>query len=153
MKCNLADYVEEFLTNDQFMLPEGLSWENAGSVLASFSRGVKVDVDKPFGLKEMEMQLFQCLQTTGGSLELKKQIPVLVESFIRYLADSGTYPPASGWIADLSTASSHCMSRLREDGSLKGETFHKKYTDVGRNDECPCGSGLKFKKCCMKLIS
>jgi uncharacterized protein len=20
--------------------------------------------------------------------------------------------------------------------------------DVGRNDPCPCGSGLKFKKCC-----
>ena len=21
---------------------------------------------------------------------------------------------------------------------------------VGRNDICPCGSGLKYKKCCMK---
>ena len=20
---------------------------------------------------------------------------------------------------------------------------------VGRNDECPCGSGLRYKKCCM----
>ena len=24
------------------------------------------------------------------------------------------------------------------------------YADVGRNDPCPCGSGRKFKKCCMK---
>ncbi len=23
-------------------------------------------------------------------------------------------------------------------------------TKVGRNDPCPCGSGLKFKKCCFK---
>ena len=23
-------------------------------------------------------------------------------------------------------------------------------TKVGRNDPCPCGSGKKFKKCCMK---
>jgi uncharacterized protein YecA (UPF0149 family) len=22
--------------------------------------------------------------------------------------------------------------------------------DVGRNDPCPCGSGKKYKKCCMK---
>ena len=22
-------------------------------------------------------------------------------------------------------------------------------TDIGRNDPCPCGSGLKFKKCCL----
>ena len=21
--------------------------------------------------------------------------------------------------------------------------------DIGRNDKCPCGSGRKFKKCCM----
>jgi uncharacterized protein len=21
--------------------------------------------------------------------------------------------------------------------------------DVGRNDPCPCGSGLKYKKCCL----
>ena len=24
------------------------------------------------------------------------------------------------------------------------------YRDVGRNDPCPCGSGAKFKKCCLK---
>jgi len=23
-------------------------------------------------------------------------------------------------------------------------------TNVGRNDPCPCGSGKKFKKCCLK---
>ena len=23
-------------------------------------------------------------------------------------------------------------------------------TDIGRNDLCPCGSGLKYKKCCLK---
>mgnify|MGYP005851107267 CR=1 FL=1 len=22
--------------------------------------------------------------------------------------------------------------------------------EVGRNDPCPCGSGLKFKKCCLR---
>jgi len=23
-------------------------------------------------------------------------------------------------------------------------------TQIGRNDSCPCGSGKKFKKCCMR---
>ena len=23
-------------------------------------------------------------------------------------------------------------------------------TDVGRNDPCPCGSGKKYKQCCMR---
>jgi len=25
-----------------------------------------------------------------------------------------------------------------------------KYMNVGRNDPCPCESGRKFKKCCLK---
>ena len=25
----------------------------------------------------------------------------------------------------------------------------RKYPKVGRNDQCPCGSGKKFKNCCM----
>ena len=27
------------------------------------------------------------------------------------------------------------------------------YRDVGRNDPCPCGSGNKFKKCCLALAA
>ena len=27
---------------------------------------------------------------------------------------------------------------------------HNPYRDVGRNDPCPCGSGKKFKKCCLQ---
>ena len=36
-----------------------------------------------------------------------------------------------------------------DDGSLKKEPVRvgKK---IGRNDPCPCGSGLKYKKCCGK---
>lgn len=30
-----------------------------------------------------------------------------------------------------------------------GGTYTKK-EDVGRNEPCPCGSGLKHKKCCRK---
>jgi uncharacterized protein YecA (UPF0149 family) len=27
--------------------------------------------------------------------------------------------------------------------------FLREQKQVGRNDPCPCGSGKKFKKCCM----
>ncbi|MGU3537836.1 DUF1186 domain-containing protein [Methylobacterium sp. A54F] len=30
-----------------------------------------------------------------------------------------------------------------------GEPVRNPFKDVGRNDPCPCGSGLKFKKCCL----
>ena len=30
------------------------------------------------------------------------------------------------------------------------ETVHRSQPKVGRNDPCPCGSGKKYKKCCLK---
>ncbi|MFZ1904447.1 MAG: SEC-C metal-binding domain-containing protein [Steroidobacteraceae bacterium] len=28
--------------------------------------------------------------------------------------------------------------------------LQRKRTRVGRNDRCPCGSGRKYKKCCLR---
>ena len=28
----------------------------------------------------------------------------------------------------------------------------KKYQNIGRNELCPCGSGKKFKRCCIDII-
>jgi uncharacterized protein YecA (UPF0149 family) len=35
---------------------------------------------------------------------------------------------------------------------INESTYYKtiKSTKIGRNDPCPCGSGLKYKKCCEK---
>ena len=33
-------------------------------------------------------------------------------------------------------------------GSVKSVKFQK----IGRNDTCPCGSGFKFKKCCISRM-
>jgi preprotein translocase subunit SecA len=35
------------------------------------------------------------------------------------------------------------------DGS-RAKTVRRQATKVGRNEPCPCGSGKKFKKCCVK---
>ncbi len=36
------------------------------------------------------------------------------------------------------------------DGTLEKKPVVRKEAKVGRNDPCPCGSGLKYKKCCGK---
>ena len=33
---------------------------------------------------------------------------------------------------------------------LFGDTFEREAPKIGRNDPCPCGSGKKFKKCCLQ---
>ena len=32
---------------------------------------------------------------------------------------------------------------------MNPQTVVKEIPEVGRNDPCPCGSGLKYKKCCL----
>jgi hypothetical protein len=34
--------------------------------------------------------------------------------------------------------------------SGKGETYVRPGSKIGRNDPCPCGSGKKYKSCCMR---
>ena len=36
------------------------------------------------------------------------------------------------------------------EGILITDREHKKVDKIGRNDLCPCGSGKKYKKCCLK---
>lgn len=36
--------------------------------------------------------------------------------------------------------------------SFKPETIRRENTKLNRNDPCPCGSGKKYKKCCMNLL-
>lgn len=35
-------------------------------------------------------------------------------------------------------------------GEVKVETIRNRGERVGRNDPCPCGSGKKYKNCCMR---
>ncbi len=85
-------------------------------------------------------------------LEVRKSFPRLLEEFFEYLIEAGVYPDAEKWQEFIGLIKGEYLTSFRVDGSIKGETFKKNYTDVGRNDPCPCGSGKKFKKCCMGLM-
>ncbi len=40
----------------------------------------------------------------------------------------------------------------QEEHSLEPPTLIEKRQKVGRNALCPCGSGKKFKKCCINIL-
>ncbi len=43
------------------------------------------------------------------------------------------------------------MSKIIEDVSvMEVETYRRSEPKIGRNERCPCGSGRKYKKCCLK---
>ncbi|MCP4138456.1 MAG: hypothetical protein GY754_46290 [bacterium] len=44
------------------------------------------------------------------------------------------------------------MNIIRKEEFKKNMGSGKSTKDPGRNDPCPCGSGLKFKKCCLSKL-
>lgn len=43
------------------------------------------------------------------------------------------------------------QARLLEEGHPRSAYWQRLYASLGRNDTCPCGSGMKLKKCCGPL--
>ena len=43
----------------------------------------------------------------------------------------------------------HFDGKLITDYDVENKPFERDKIKVGRNDKCPCGSGKKFKKCCI----
>ena len=41
----------------------------------------------------------------------------------------------------------------RAGSNQKVETIRRRDSKVGRNDPCTCGSGKKFKNCCMRRVA
>lgn len=37
-------------------------------------------------------------------------------------------------------------------GWRRTQTYKRPAPKIGRNEACPCGSGLKYKKCCLEAL-
>ena len=57
-----------------------------------------------------------------------------------------TIEELSGWYA---YSPEYLERKNARRGFGPGEPASNPYREVGRNDPCPCGSGKKFKKCCL----
>ena len=86
-------------------------------------------------------------------LDIKKSIPDFFIAFLEYAQNLGKLTDIENMINYIASTKTAFLAQFRDDGSIRQKSYVKKYTPVGRNDPCPCGSGKKFKKCCMKLIS
>jgi len=58
--------------------------------------------------------------------------------------------PVSGPISEVSSGIMGQGPTIAERAGVGAEPVVRKMPKVGRNDPCPCGSGKKFKKCCLR---
>jgi len=148
-------YIDEYTGSQQFLFVDPVIKESADGVLrAFFEHAAKRGADSLESLtaKTVEAVLLQDMGRLVVSVEAKRALPNLLEGFFGYLKDTGRFPAAGSWQICVEAMAKRFTDSIREDGSVKGETFKKNYSETGRNDPCVCGSGKKFKKCCGPLI-
>ena len=143
----LIDAISDFCSSDQFLFLDPMLKPYAEQLLSHWCGNV--------GSQVTISSADDSLKKTAGldlPVEVKKMVPNLVREYLGFLGSSGRIPQAGQWADLVATLEPEYLGRFRDDGSVRGETFKKKYSDTGRNDPCPCGSGRKFKQCCKKLI-
>ena len=69
-----------------------------------------------------------------------------------YTPFGDTVEELSGWhcFAEQHSEDLEEWRQLDEFDRLLGEPHRNPFKGIGRNDPCPCGSGKKFKKCCLQ---
>jgi hypothetical protein len=145
------DLLPEYLESEHFLFLAPGAKEHAETALAAFfdraaARGAREMGDLTPAIAEVT--LLQDMGRLDMPLAAKKALPGLLEGFFGFLRETGRFPAAGALQLCAEALAPRFAAALREDGSLKGETYRKASGEVGRNDPCFCGSGLKYKKCC-----
>ena len=149
------NFIADYAGSEHFLFLNTKVKESAEPLLtAFFQKAQEAGVDSLESLKTrtIEEVLMGHMPRLELPVETKRAVPDLLEGFFGFLKETGRFPSAGAWGMCVETLASKYRDSIREDGTQRGTTFKKKYTDVGRNDPCPCGSGQKFKKCCMSLL-
>ncbi len=156
MSFDFESLIDDFTASPHFIFLDGTVKEHAAGLLAAFVAACgRRGIGSPERLTDSacEAIVLNDFPRLDLPLDVRRAVPGFLREFFNYLAVSGRFPAALSWAGRVATLDTKYQALFREDGSVKGETFRKKYTDVNRNDPCPCGSGKKFKRCCMDLLS
>jgi hypothetical protein len=155
MNGDLGDFVSEYLGSGYFALLDSPAKEYAELLLQyAVAEACRREPDFPASASAalFEEVLCEGMTRLDAPLAARQAAPALLAAFADYLATSGRYPEAREWSGWIEAAEPRYAASFREDGSVKGATVRRALPSVGRNDPCPCGSGLKYKKCCIALL-
>jgi uncharacterized protein len=114
---------------------EGNEFESVEEWCVGFLRGMELDWESWEPVMESEPELFDTL-LLFGTLEGIEERQSLPDDEVEELQDQ--MPEIARLVSALG---------LRQRAATP--TFRREEPKVGRNDPCPCGSGKKYKQCCM----
>jgi hypothetical protein len=113
--------------------------------------------------KELDrQQVLELLSTVlpgriEGSERWRGDVPEVLEAFLEFVAREEGVPSAWEWTSATNEGRALFLATLRDPGrarlgsASKGTPDRRPAPKIGRNDPCFCGSGRKYKQCCLKL--
>lgn len=123
----------------EHLIPMPEEVETCESFAAGYSIGVRLD--SRWTSNEDAMALAQAVTYLGGHTDL------LDDETIDVIEREFAPDPKAGIREELMGIVAATYETFH--GPWKPPTVNRSAPKVGRNDPCPCGSGKKFKQCCM----
>ena len=145
-----GDFAESFAAG---LLPPAVRG-SVGEILASFGEAMR-EAEPGFpdevGPGVFARVLTEVMPRLALLEEARPHVPEVIAAFLEYLRESGRVGEGADWAAQVRVIGKSYQERLKPGGGVKGVTIRKApaASPVGRNDPCPCGSGKKYKKCCL----
>jgi hypothetical protein len=125
--------------------------EQAPEVLAAFLEGACAQRDvEPRDIEEADLKpaLLEHVGSVSMTDAARAGVPSLCAAFLGEMQAQGRL--AGGRRLGLYVRALRGPFLTASQG--RTEQLHGPETKLGRNDPCPCGSGRKYKKCCMGLL-
>ncbi|MDA0334298.1 MAG: SEC-C metal-binding domain-containing protein [bacterium] len=145
--AKLTDEVSSFSDSQHYLLLDPDLKSHAEPLLAHWCDEVGVVVSE-----ESMTRALHSVARLDVPLAHRQRFPELLRAFLEFLPSTGRFPRGNQWAERLGEMEAGYEASFRGDGSVRGATVRKAGSDTGRNDPCPCGSGRKYKKCCMSLL-
>ena len=147
----IANWVGDFCESPAFLDHPSLLREYAPEVLTAFlegacdHRGVDPQDIEEGDLKPALLERVAQIEMAGSARE---GVPALCAAFLGELEAQGRL----GGGRTLGLYVRALRAPFLDAAAGKGQTLRGPSEKLGRNDPCPCGSGKKYKKCCMGLL-
>lgn len=148
LRERIENWVSDFCTSDRAAeFPPGVR-EYAADTLTHFLRGAcDARGVPPEEIEEADVKAgLMGLARLSFPPTLRPQIPDLCGDFLTALQDEGRL----GGGRVLGAYARALATPFLEAASGKQKPDRRPGSRIGRNDPCPCGSGKKYKKCCMR---
>ncbi|HEY7862033.1 MAG TPA: SEC-C metal-binding domain-containing protein [Thermoanaerobaculia bacterium] len=148
LRERIENWASDFCASPRFAEVKGAVREHAANVLVAFlSRACESRGKDPGEVEEPDVKA-GLLEGVGGLAlpeAARDGVPLLLALFLEEMQQEGRI--AGGRALGLFAKA--LREPYLEAAGGKKKPYRAPAAAIGRNDPCPCGSGKKYKKCCL----